>query len=263
MPRPHLFEFCDQSWMPNGARECLFESMDLCNTGYRSFNRRVADQALAIVEEHGLNTIVEIGAGRAPITTLLAEDERANGVTLVPCDVSPNMAVFQALEQRYPGRVAPFYESMDVTQPHNWPGKSLLLFCGIMHHIPFSLRDSIVRTLGKSRIRVAVFEPLRCNFLSMFLATLAVFLALWLPIAYFKRPGRLRRFFWCWCLPIVPIAFVWDGVISCLRQWTTEEWQASFARCLENEGTGVIECSRNSMVIQWHDDSKEVLARTA
>ena len=40
--RPHLFEFCDQSWVPASVRECLFEYMSLCLEGFRSYYRQAA-----------------------------------------------------------------------------------------------------------------------------------------------------------------------------------------------------------------------------
>jgi|TARA_B110000495_G_C22993348_1_gene585279 hypothetical protein len=93
----YLFEFCDQAWIPSGARECLFEAMDACNSGLRSFNAQVADVVLELAVRHDLDKIVELGAGRAPITSHLAKDERTRGMTLVPTDVAPNDEIFQRI----------------------------------------------------------------------------------------------------------------------------------------------------------------------
>jgi hypothetical protein len=109
MPLPpcFAFEFCDQKWVPAGARECLFETMEACNTGILSYNRCVAERVLELATEHGIDTIVELGAGRAPITTHLTQLPDSSGLRLIPCDLSPNVAAYHALEAKHPEQVRP------------------------------------------------------------------------------------------------------------------------------------------------------------
>ena len=57
MKARYLFEFCDQSWVPRGARECLFEIMDACNSGLRSFNAEVARTVIRLARDNELGTI--------------------------------------------------------------------------------------------------------------------------------------------------------------------------------------------------------------
>jgi hypothetical protein len=257
IPALYLFEFCDQHWVPAGARECLFEIMDVCNSGLRSFNNRVADAAIALAREAGFDTIVELGAGRAPVTTSLAERSESAGLRLVPCDLTPNEAVYQDLAGRYPDRVEPIYTPVDITEPQNAFNSSVLILAGMMHHIPFGIRFAVIKALSESHSRIAMFEPLKRTPMSIFLTTLAVFPSLWLPITFIRRPGRLRRFFWCWLLPIVPAMFVWDGVTSCLRQWTPREWQEVFARLGDNANHVEIQSGFHSLVITWSGAGQE------
>src|SRR4026209_2740586 len=100
-----------------------------------------------------------------------------------------------------------------------------------------------------------MFEPLQRSALSMLLAALSFFIALLLPLTFCRRPGKLRRVLWCWIVPIVPFFFAWDGVTSCLRQWTVDEWQAAFAEL--DESTDV-EYRRgfNSLTMYWSGSGK-------
>ncbi|MCA9120704.1 MAG: hypothetical protein H6822_35835 [Planctomycetaceae bacterium] len=247
----YLFEFCDQDWIPSGARECLFEIMDACNSGLRSFNRQVADAVLDIASTEGINRIVELGAGRAPVTAQLAVDERAADLTLVPCDITPNEAVYRQLVSRFGDRVKPIYSSVDITQSHAELDSSVLVMAGMMHHVPFELRPAVMDALSRSSSTMVIFEPLKRSLLSMFLASLAIVPALLLPITFFGRPGDLRRIFWCWLFPIVPPMFVWDGVTSCFRQWTAIEWQNQFDR-LDGLAKDVeVRSGFNSLRIRW------------
>lgn len=224
----YLFEFCDQTWIPNGARECLYETMDACNSGLRSFNRDVAMTVIRIAEEHQLTKVVELGAGRGPVTKELVKHAATKRMRLVVCDLIPNVEEYRKLEASYPDQVFPVYSPVDLTQSQKSLNDAVLVLAGVMHHIPFELRPSVIGSLSQTNSRVAIFEPLLRTWLSIFLATLAFFPAFFLPITFLRRPGKFRRILWCWLIPIVPIMFTWDGVTSCLRQWTMKEWQAAF-----------------------------------
>ena len=247
----YLFEFCDQEWVPNSVRECLFECMDSCNSGLRSFNRKVANTVIEMARNVGLKKIIELGAGRAPITTCLAEDDRSEGLTLIPCDITPNQAVYRQLAAKYEDRVQPIFSSVDITDTHEQLDSAVLVLAGMMHHIPFELRPAVLEALSQSSSKIAMFEPLKRSLLSIFLATLAVFPALLLPVVRLHRPGRLRRFLWCWLLPVVPPMFACDGVVSCLRQWTEGEWQAEFDRLGDLARAVEIHSQSNSLQVIW------------
>ena len=246
----YLFEFCDQAWIPQGARECLYEVMDACNSGLRSFNRQVARSAIQTARANDLKTIIELGAGRGPVTTELTRHEDTAGLKLVPCDLVPNIDAYRKLEEAHPDRVVPIYSPVDLTKPQVALNDAVLVLAGMMHHIPFALRPAVLKTLTQTNSQVAIYEPLLRTWLSMFMALLSFFPALWLPITFFNRPGKLRRILWCWLIPIVPYMFAWDGVTSCLRQWTVAEWQAAFASLPQ---APEVTCQKgfNSLQIHW------------
>ena len=37
------------------------------------------------------------------------------------------------------------------------------------------------------------------------------------------RPYRRHRIFWTYVIPVVPLAFCWDGIVSCLRSYSQSE----------------------------------------
>lgn len=112
----YLFEFCDQTWIPREARECLYEIMDACNSGLRSFNREVALTAIRIANEHHFTKIVELGAGRGPVTNELVKHGASQGMRLVTCDLVPNVEEYRKLEINHPDRVFPIYASLQRIQ---------------------------------------------------------------------------------------------------------------------------------------------------
>ena len=203
--------------------------MDACNSGLRSFNRNVATSVIRIANDHQLTKVVELGAGRGPVTNELVKHDETKGMRLVTCDLVPNVVEYQKLAANYPDRVFPIYSPVDLTQTQESLNDAVLVLAGVMHHIPFELRPAVIGSLSETNSQVAIFEPLLRTWLSMFMATLSFFPAILLPITFLRRPGKFRRILWCWLIPIVPFMFIWDGVTSCLRQWTVKEWQAAFA----------------------------------
>ncbi len=223
----HLFEFNDAPWLPWPIRKTLFETMEMCNTYFRRFDREVAQQAIALATHHNLTTIVEMGAGHAPVTRALLELEESDQLHLVPCDLIPQTKTYAALAEAHPKRVFPRYDSIDSTTQHTWPPGTLLVVASAFHHVPPPSRESALATLTASADRVAVFEPIQRSLPSMLLTLTSIVPCLLLPIVLIKRPGRLRRIVCCWLFPIVPLMFLWDALVSCNRCWNEATWRST------------------------------------
>jgi hypothetical protein len=223
---PHLFEFMDQDWLPSSLRGTLREILlCACNKPFRPYYAWVADEVLRAAKAGGFTTLVELGAGPAPITRLLARDPRSDGLRLVPCDINPDPPAYDQLAKRCPGKVVPRYDPVDFSQPQQWEPHTLLYLSGAFHHIPPQHRAGILTSLTNSAGRVMVFEPLRRTAGSMLFVLASIVPALVLPAWLVARPGRLRRLFWCWLVPVAPLMFWWEGIVSCLRMWTDQEWR--------------------------------------
>jgi hypothetical protein len=83
-----------------------------------------------------------------------------------------------------------------------------------------------------------LLEALRPDLQSFLLCLSAPIGGLRLPLALLDRPGRMRRFFWCWVFPVLPLIFCWDAIVSTLRQWDKAQWQQAYAE-LGNENVGL------------------------
>ena len=136
-----------------------------------------------------LRTIVELGAGHAPLTRLMVEDPRSAGMQFVVCDLIPAVEQYRELEGRYPGRIRALTESVDFTQPRNWGPATLLVLCAAIHHVPTSSRGAFVKSLSDSAGGVLVYVPVRKTWLSLLLSVSVVFPALALPIVSFAKPA--------------------------------------------------------------------------
>jgi hypothetical protein len=157
----------------------------------------------------------------------MALDPRSDGFSLVVCDSLPDRAAYEALEKRYPGKVHARYDSVDFSQPLRWEPKTLLVLSGTFHHIPPAVRSNILNAMVHSADHVLVFEPLRKTVLSTLFMFGSIVPALLLPLWFLGRSGTLRRFLWCWLLPVAPLLFWWDGFVTCMRLWSDREWEVA------------------------------------
>jgi hypothetical protein len=252
MQFPHLFEWMDLEWLPVGLRNTMREILECGNAQpFRSYYRWVADEVKRRIIEEGYHNAVELGAGTAPITRLLARDPDVEGVRLIVCDLKPDVEGFHDLEKRYPCRVTPVYEPVDFSQPHTWPPRTLLFLSGAFHHLPPAVRNQVLCSLTNSADRTMILEPLRNTVLSVLFVFLSLFPALVLPLWHLNRPGRLRRIAWCWLVPIAPVLFWWDGVISCLRMWSDEQWDQTLRHVTASTRKKTIRHFVFSQLVSW------------
>lgn len=252
MKFPFLFEFMDLSWLPESLRATLREILECGSSApLQDYYLWVHAQVCREVTAGHYTHVVEMGAGTAPVSRLLAGLAEMKGVKLVPCDSHPQTETYRDLDRQYPGRLLPIYEPVDFTLPRNWPPKTLLLLAGAFHHVPPHMRPQVLANLSATASRVMVVEPVRKTALSMLFVFTSILAALLLPIWFFRRRGKLRRFFWCWILPVAGAIFWWEGLVSCARMWDESEWRSAFAELGDFERTATIETTRFRQCVVW------------
>jgi hypothetical protein len=140
---------------------------------------------------------------------------------------------------------------VDFSQPQAWQENTLLILSGTIHHLPEPARQEALRAMTTEHTRVMIAEPLRRTLPSMGFVLLSIVPALLLPLWYFGRPGNLRRFLWCWLLPVAGLMFVWDGLASCVRMWTEAEWRSRLASLLGSQRSVALRHSLFSQMVTW------------
>jgi len=249
---PHLFEFMDQPWLPDSLAATLREILSCGNAApFRRYYSWVADKAVEIVRRHGSRHIVELGAGTAPITRELVRNPAVGDATLIVCDARPDRATYEALQKQYPDKIAARLEPVDFSLPHQWPKDTLLILSGTFHHIPDKDRRKVLTALTDSADVVVIAEPLRKTLSSVAFVFLSIVPAILLPLWYIRRPGRLRRVFWCWLLPVAPIMFWWDGLVSCIRMWRNREWLDNLGAVAPPERSPSVAHSLFCQMVAW------------
>jgi hypothetical protein len=242
----------DFEWLPDSLCNTMREILECGNSRpFRPYYSWVVEEVKREIIKEGYHNAVELGAGTAPITRLLVRDPDLQGVRLIVCDLKPDQEGFHDLETRYPGRVAPEYEPVDFSHPRAWPPKTLLYLSGAFHHLPPVIRGQVLHSLTDSADRTMMLEPLSKTVISAIFVFFSIFPALLLPLWFINRPGKVRRFFWCWLLPVAPVLFWWDGVVSCLRMWTDAEWGEALAQISPSTRNPTIRHHLFSQLVSW------------
>lgn len=238
-----LFEFMDQAWVAKSLRITMRELLEAIGSMPPFYYYRWAsEKILKICRREGIQNVIELGAGSAPITRELLKPEYKYDFKLHVTDILPDHSSFKKLAEDSQGKVTAHLEPIDFSRHNNWPKKTLLVLSATFHHIPYRERTKVLRHLTKQAHRTLILEPIRKNFLSMGLCFLSFFLSFLLPLINIKRQGHCRRVFWCWLFPVAGSLLVWDGIISCLRGYSDEQFienlrPISYPRKIESYGT--------------------------
>ena len=92
------------------------------------------------------------------------------------------------------------------------------------HHLKPADASAVLHAAASARQPIAIFEVSERSpkaLVSIFLTPLAVWIA-----TPFMRPFLWRRLFWTYVIPLVPFTCLWDGIVSQLRAYTLDEFDA-------------------------------------
>jgi hypothetical protein len=162
------------------------------------------------------------GAG-GPLITLAPRLQSAAEPTPHICltDKYPNHEAFQ----RASLNSAFTYESRSVDAAHvpaDLPGLRTI-FSSFHHFNPLEARNILTDAFYQRRA-IAIFELANPTLKTMLITSSIPFLAMFLSLR--ERPRRWSRLFFTFLIPIIPIALMFDGLISCLRAYSQQELQA-------------------------------------
>lgn len=250
---PFLFEFMDQAWLPASLHATLRDVLGFhlrVTLGY--YYRWAADRAYEVAQRSGIDSVAEVGAGAAGfserLATLVVREQAPIRVEV--SDLRPDAGRYQQLARDFPGVLRAHLESVDLLEWTVPPGRVLVVMSAAFHHVPFALRPGFLQVLA--RHRVLIFESVTRNVPSMLGCAIGFLPALLTPVYFVRQSsGRWRRFLWCWLIPVAPVMVAWDGVVSCLRCWTEDEWRTQLRQSGVSDGAVRMERRRFSHMVGW------------
>ena len=222
MNRINISEIHEQVWFPKNLRDHVTDALQsILNWG--NIYRPVAVRLIQAIKAAEADQVVDLcsGAGGPWIwlhRTIANQTNLKIGVCLT--DKYPNIAAFQKAQRDSGGAITYSAEPVDAGRiPAHITGFRTIF--SSFHHFPPKEAAGLLQNAVDNRQGIGIFEgaarhPL--NILLTFLTPVAALL-----ITPFIRPFRWSRLLWTYLIPVIPFVLLVDGILSCLRAYSTTE----------------------------------------
>lgn len=219
-----LFEFHELSWFPRVWRNLFTEALSFFIVK-KNLYAPVAALLGPRIERDQNPTVVDLcsGAGSPSVTVVRSLGSNIAAKTRVLLtDKFPNTPALIRISRESNGKVAFIDESIDATDvPEDLNGFRTIF--SSFHHFNEESALAILSDAVRKRKGIGIFEFTERSLLFRlvpFFLPLQVWLWSNTPLI---RPFCWHRILWTYLLPIVPLIFFWDGIVSCLRSYSEGE----------------------------------------
>ena len=177
----------------------------------------------------GDGVIVDLASGAGGGWGKLAADlaRRVPGLRVTLTDLYPNVDALAHMAAAAPDALRVDPRSIDARAVPEDLGGRRTQFVSFHHFQPDDAQRILQNAVdaGKPILIVEVLRRDVPHLIKISFSPLFVLL-----VTPFARPFRLGRLFWTYLVPIVPLAVMWDGLVSVLRCYTGEELRAMTER---------------------------------
>ncbi|MEM1220816.1 MAG: hypothetical protein AAGH79_17990 [Bacteroidota bacterium] len=230
MKRIQLFEFEDFDWFPKVWRTSMTNLIVVLHKlmGTPTILANLLEQAK---EKAHFDQIVDLGSGSGGAMPLafdqLKEMDAAKSLQLRLTDLYPNPALVKSMNDRQIPGLRYHSESVDATNMGQTPA-GLKTMVNSLHHMPPPVARKILHTAQENRQPFLIYEIAENNiptlvwWLFLPLGLLIVFIMA-LFLTPFSRPLTAQQLIFTYLIPVIPLAYAWDGQASLVRMYTFDD----------------------------------------
>jgi hypothetical protein len=223
MRRIHLFEWGDQPWLPALFRDFITDHIRYASEKLDFFQPICPKfhESMRALDETRIVDLCSGAGGPLPGLMRHLESDFGFAPDVVFTDLYPNREAFRSIEEHYRGRIECRYQSTSAFDvPPELRGFRTIF--GALHHFRPRGATRILADAVEKRVGIAAFEVQERSLVGIFNACLLTFLSSFLLT---PRVGRLTvaRLLSTYLLPVAPLIFAWDGIVSCLRTYSPAE----------------------------------------
>ena len=220
MRRFHLFEIEDQSWCPAVIRDGITDYLQFTISAAKPY-APIAGRLTEVIRESGTSAVVDLCSGAGgPWPTLVDAITAVTPVSVTLTDLHPNVDALERVRALAPDAIDYRVESVDATRvPRDLRGTRTLFTS--FHHFPPDAARQVLRDAADAGVPITVFEATNRGIAAILVTLLSPIIVLLATPAI--RPFRWPRLFWTYLVPVIPLAVLFDGIVSCLRTYTPAE----------------------------------------
>jgi len=224
MRRIQLAEIIDQKWCPASIRDGITDYLGWFEYFWHMY-RPIVPGLKMVLNKLRTDRIIDLCSGSGgPWIHLCKElaDLKEHAPTVYLTDLYPNNSAFESSNDLSSGRILFCREPVSATNvPAHLTGFRTMF--SAFHHFPPQMAKSILLDAVRNKQGIAIFEISQRHPLvifSMFFSPILVILSM--PLV---KPFRWQRLFWTYVIPVIPLVFMFDTIVSCLRTYSPEELQ--------------------------------------
>ena len=221
MRRLHLIEFHEQPWFPASLRD---EATDALQFGFSLLNAYapVAPLLQSALDATRSRSIVDLCCGGGgpwfDLARRLKGDPPLLQIWLT--DKYPNLSAVENVKAASENHIRFYPGSVDATKVPGELQGFRTMFTSFHHFLPQEAR-AILQNAVDAGEGIGIFEITKRT-----PSTIALMLA-WALMLFlctpWIRPFRWSRLLWTYLVPIIPLVWVFDGIVSCLRTYRPRE----------------------------------------
>ena len=224
MKRIQLFEFEDLAWFPKLFRDPMTRLINVMHKLLKT-SEDMTSLMDRILKESGENKIVDLcSGGGGPMVDVYDKLKNEHGyenLELQMTDLYPNKLFAESINTKEGVNYS--LNPVDATKvDENIKGVRTMV--GSFHHMDFDNARKILEDAKASRSPICILE-LSDNSTPKAIWWIAIFFNLIFSfiITLFSRPLTWKQLLFTYLIPIIPIAYAWDGAVSNARTYSKED----------------------------------------
>ncbi|MES0489832.1 MAG: hypothetical protein ABUK01_07580 [Leptospirales bacterium] len=226
MKRIHLFEVEDFNWVPNWLRRCMTLLIVVMHRilGSPEQVAKLVSKALLYSKKPEIIDLCSGSGGPMPeVIEILQNKYNVKNIKLTLSDLYPDTKMAETVNGGNNKNITYLTTPLDAAKI-GAKQKGVRTMVGSLHHMKPDIAHNILKDAKESRQPICIFE-ISDNSFPAWLWWIAIpintITSLFVTLAV--RPMTWQQIVFTYIIPIIPLAFAWDGAVSNARTYTLSD----------------------------------------
>jgi hypothetical protein len=231
MKRIQLFEFEDFRWFPGIFRDGITRLIQVLHR-MMGTAELLSDLILMARKKHGFDQIVDVGSGAGgampEVCRIINANKQEKALKVLLTDLYPEESYIKQVKSLNLPNLAYHENPVDALDMENSPG-GLKTMINSFHHMPPEKAREILHSAASSKQPLFIYELTENKIPTLawwvFLpVSLVIMIIMVLFMTPFVRPLTWKQLLFTYLIPIIPLAYAWDGQASNVRTYTIKDF---------------------------------------